>query len=72
MLVCPFILADEVAQVRSLWKKYADVPMSLADACLVCMSEQYEHHSVCTLDSDFTIYRKRGREPISLIMPPTI
>ena len=70
VLVCPFVLADEVAQVRGLWKKYADVPMSLADACLVRMSEKHDHHHVCTLDRDFTVYRKRGREPIPLIIPP--
>jgi hypothetical protein len=27
---------------------------------------------ICTLDSDFTIYRKHGREPLALIMPPRI
>lgn len=53
VLVCPFVLADEVAQVRSLWRKYADVPMSLADACLVRMSEKHDHHHVSTLDRDF-------------------
>jgi predicted nucleic acid-binding protein len=70
VLVSPFVLNDEVAQIRALWKKHADVPMSLADACLVRMSEQYDRHSVCTLDRDFTIYRKYGRKPIPLIMPP--
>jgi predicted nucleic acid-binding protein len=44
--------------------------MSLADACLVRMSEMHDHHHVCTLDRDFTVYRKRGREPIPLIIPP--
>ena len=43
--------------------------MSLADACLVRMAELYGNHDVCTLDSDFRIYRKHGRDPISLIMP---
>ncbi len=69
VLVCPFVLGEEVAQVRRLWKKYADVPMSLADACLVRMSEKHDDHRVCTLDRDFTVYRKRGHEPIPLIIP---
>src|SRR2546428_13292010 len=34
-----FNLNDEIAAVRSLMTRYADVPMSLADACLVRMSE---------------------------------
>lgn len=65
-----FSLAAEVASVRQLLTKYADVPMSLADACLVRMAELYGDHDVCTLDSDFRIYRKHGRDPISLIVPP--
>jgi uncharacterized protein len=45
------------------------VPMSLADACLVCMAEIHEGHAVLTLDSDFSIYRKHGRRPLTLIQP---
>lgn len=69
VLVCPFVLSDEVARVKALWQKYSDVPMSLADACLVCLAETYDDHCVCTLDTDFTIYRKHGRRPIPVIMP---
>jgi predicted nucleic acid-binding protein len=43
--------------------------MSLADACIVRMTEIYEQHAVLTLDSDFTIYRKHGGEPLALIYP---
>ena len=43
--------------------------MSLADACIVRMTEIYERHAVLTLDSDFTIYRKHSREPLALISP---
>jgi uncharacterized protein len=44
--------------------------MSLADACLVRMAELYGDHSICTLDSDFRVYRKPGRAPIPVVMPP--
>ena len=64
-----FSLAREVEAVRRLLAKYADVPMSLADACLVRMAELHGNHSVCTLDGDFLVYRKHGREPIPVIMP---
>ena len=57
--------------MRKLWKKYADVPMSLADACLVRLSEQYESHRLYTLDSDFAVYRRYGRDPIPLLTPST-
>ena len=43
--------------------------MSLADACVVRMAEIYEQHAVLTLDSDFSIYRKHGRVPLTLIHP---
>jgi predicted nucleic acid-binding protein len=65
-----FSLATEIEPVRALLQKYADVPMSLADACLVRMSELHRRHSIWTLDADFHIYRRHGREPIPLILPP--
>ncbi len=44
--------------------------MSLADACLVRMSEVVTDSIVFTLDSDFRIYRRHGRQAIPLFMPP--
>ena len=69
VLVCPFVLAEEVAQVRAIWQKYSDVPMSLADACLVRMAELYGSSPVLTLDREFSVYRKNGRQVIPLISP---
>ena len=69
-LVVPFRLEVEAAAVDRLLGRYADVPMSLADACLVRMSEVHDSSRVMTLDSDFRIYRKDGRNPIPLIAPP--
>jgi predicted nucleic acid-binding protein len=43
--------------------------MSLADACIVRMTEIHELHAVLTLDSDFMVYRKHGRSPLELIHP---
>lgn len=65
----PFRLEAEAEPVRLLSAKYCDLPMSLADACLVRLAEILDDHHVCTLDSDFTIYRKHGKTPISLITP---
>ena len=64
-----FSLSEEAASVKSLMKKYDSVPMSLADACLVRMSEQHENSVVFTLDGDFVIYRKNGKQEIPLIIP---
>jgi len=62
-------LADHTPEVRMLCRKYRDVPMSLADACLVRMAELFDGHAVFTLDLDFAVYRKRGREPLELMAP---
>ncbi len=64
-----FRLSVEATSVKSLMKKYADVPMSLADACVVRMSERIENAVVFTTDSDFHIYRKNGKRKIDLIIP---
>lgn len=68
-LSIPFNLAEELPAVTRLLKKYASVPISLADACLVRMAEQFASSTVLTLDKDFRIYRKSGRTVIPTIMP---
>ena len=50
-------------------RKYADVPMSLWDACLVRLAEVTIHSTVLTLDRDFKAYQKHGRQVIPLIIP---
>jgi len=64
-----FSLALEVEPIRKLMKKYAAVPMSLADACLVRMSELEPDSAVLTLDSDFHLYRRNRRNVIPVIEP---
>jgi predicted nucleic acid-binding protein len=68
-LVVAFRLAEHIAALHRLLRKYQDTPMSLADACVVRMAEINENHSVLTLDSDFTVYRKHGRVLITLMHP---
>lgn len=64
-----FQLAEEVGAVSRLLKKYRDVPMSLADGCLVRMAELDDEGVVLTLDSDFRVYRKNGRQVIPTLSP---
>lgn len=61
-----FKLSEEVRAINTLMKKYESVPMSLADACLVRMSEMYDA-PVFTFDTDFRIYRRNRRGVIPLI-----
>jgi len=62
------VLAEREA-LRKLTHKYADLPMSLADACVVQMTEQIKGTVVFTADTDFRAYRKNGRQLIPFIMP---
>jgi predicted nucleic acid-binding protein len=52
-----------------LMEKYADVPMSLADACLVRMSEAASDAVILTTDRDFRIYRRHGRQVVPCLTP---
>lgn len=49
--------------------RYADVPMSVADACLVRLTEILPDPLLLTTDSDFKIYRRLGRRVIPVRMP---
>ena len=64
-----FILGEEIVPVQELRTRYANVPMDLADACLVRMAELASGSVVLTLDSDFAIYRMHGRRVIPTISP---
>jgi predicted nucleic acid-binding protein len=64
-----FNLAMEAANIRKLLDRYHHVPGALADVCLVRMSELHERCLVLSLDSDFQIYRRHGRQTIPLSRP---
>lgn len=64
-----FHLDEHLASVTRLMAKYANIPMSLADACLVRMTEVFERSLVVTFDRDFRIYRRHGRQAIPVLSP---
>ena len=59
----------EAESVAALMRRYDNIPMSLADACLVHILERTENGSIMTLDSDFRIYRQAKRRVIPLLSP---
>lgn len=67
-----FDLQSELNHISKLMKQYENIPMSFADSCLVRMSEQIEQSIICTLDSDFKIYRQKRKKLIQLIIPENI
>ena len=62
-------LADHHSAILAMIRRYAEVPMSLADACLVRLAELYPQSLVLTLDSDFLVYRKNGWQAIDVLRP---
>ncbi len=62
-------LQQEHMALASLLKRYHDLPASLADVCLVRMSEIHDPSIVLTLDSDFHVYRRLGRKTIAVVHP---
>lgn len=69
LLVLRFQLASEYQNVGLLMAKYSSIAISLADACLIRMSEQLENSAVFTLDRDFRVYRRNRRQMIPTITP---
>lgn len=69
ILKIDFTPTSEVDSVRALMRKFRNVPMSLADACLVRMSELEPSSRILTLDSDFRVYRRNRTHTISTIVP---
>jgi len=67
-----FSIQDQAGHLRALMDRYSKLPMSLADACLVRMSELIDDSVVMTFDSDFRIYRKSNRKVIPLMAPEGI
>lgn len=67
-ILIPFRLDENLEAIDELMIRYQSVPMSLADACLVRMTELYSGE-LLTLDSDFRIYRKNLNQEIAVIMP---
>ena len=62
-------LETDASGIEALMQRYADTPMSLADACLVRLTERFPDCRLFTLDSDFEHYRRNGRQIIPLLSP---
>ncbi len=69
LLQIRFELLAEHARVAQLMKRYADLTMLMTDACLVRMAEAIASSRIMTLDRDFIVYRRHGRQVIPLLAP---
>jgi predicted nucleic acid-binding protein len=66
-LVVADLSSSAVDRSARLMDQYADRPMDLADATLVALAEEQGHRRIFTLDSDFHMYRSRGRQRFEVI-----
>lgn len=62
-------IQDQAGPLRALMRRYRNIPMSLADACLVRLTELVDDAAILTLDADFRVYRRHRRLVIPLIAP---
>ena len=58
-----------ILPLRMKHPRSEDVPMSFADGCIVRLAERHARGVVFTLDNDFTVYRKNGRQVIPALAP---
>jgi len=68
-IVCDFELSANLEPVLKLLEKYANRPASVADACLVRMTETLATPLLLTTDSDFAVYRRHGRKVVPCMLP---
>jgi predicted nucleic acid-binding protein len=70
MVRLAFDMAEHLARLKELAKRYRDQRPDLADLCVIRMSELYPRHVVITTDvTDFRVYRRGRREAIPVLHP---
>jgi uncharacterized protein len=70
VVIPSFRLEGEAPSVKRLLARYGEVPMDLADACLVRMTELQSNCVLLTIDSEFrNVYRRHGRQAIPTLLP---
>jgi len=63
------ITPDARSKVPGLMRRYADLPMDLADASLVLLAEMLGHGRILTTDQrDFRTYRWKSRRPFECLL----
>jgi uncharacterized protein len=64
----PLRLEGSTKAIRALMRRYATLPTSLADACLVHMADTLDTGRILTLDRDFNVYRWRRSRRFELLV----
>ena len=64
----PFQLSREALGLKQVLRKYRDRRIDLADACLICLADEFETADILTLDKDFQIYRWSKNKPFRILV----
>ncbi len=64
----PFQLSREAASLKQILRKYTDRKIDLADACLICLANEFETADILTLDKDFQIYHWGRNKPFHILL----
>jgi predicted nucleic acid-binding protein len=64
----PFQLSRSAVPVRSIMRKYRDLPSDFADACLIHLADELNTEDILTLDGDFKFYRWRRNRTFRLLV----
>jgi uncharacterized protein len=63
------ISAEARSKIPALMRRYADLPMDLADASLVLLAESLGHGRILTTDQrDFRTYRWKSKRPFESLL----
>ena len=68
-LLVAFTLSENLEPILKLTEKYSNVPMGLADACLIRMTETLADPIILTTDHDFRVYRRHSRQVVPCVTP---
>lgn len=64
----PFRLSTSVIEVQRILRKYRDLPVDFADACLIHLAGELRTGDILTLDQDFDIYRWGANKPFRTLI----
>ncbi len=59
---------EQIKRILELSRKYSNVPMDLADATLIVLSEELQIKDIITIDSDFYVYRNIRNEYLNNLL----
>ncbi|MCK5094279.1 MAG: toxin-antitoxin system, toxin component, PIN family protein [Spirochaetes bacterium] len=62
------ISVEKLNRIIEINRKYQDIPMDLADASLVAVSEETGIREILTIESDYYIYRTITKEMIRNVL----